>query len=96
MKKIGNTHYTTFEDLWNNDNLLDDDDRQRIQFQVDIIVALVEARQAKGYTQQRLAELSHVKQASLARVESMKHKPQIDTLNKLLRPLGKKLAIVDM
>jgi ribosome-binding protein aMBF1 (putative translation factor) len=94
MKKIGNMEYTTFDDIWNNEDLLSNEDRQRVQFQVDLIIALIEAREAKGYTQHQLAELSHTKQASIARVESMKHKPQIDTLLKLLKPLGMKLAII--
>lgn len=45
-------------------------------------------------TQRDLAEISGVKQPSITRLESMKSMPQIDTLFKLLSPLGYTLQIV--
>ena len=59
-----------------------------------IIVSLIKARREKGLSQYQLEELSGVKQSSIARFESGKVIPKISTLQKLLTPLGKKLAIV--
>jgi len=94
MKKIGNTEYTTFDDLWNNKEFLSDEERARIEFEVSLIGKLIEARESKGITQQELARMAGIKQSAIARLESMKATPQIDTLFKILKPLGYTLAIV--
>ena len=64
----------------------------------DLRVALIgehiKARNEKGISQKRLEELSGVKQPMIARIESGKTLPQVNTLIKLLVPLGKTLAIV--
>ena len=62
---------------------------------VEIISALIDARQEKGLSQKELAELTGIKQPAIARLENGHISPSIDTLNKLLVPLGKRLAIVD-
>ena len=94
MKKIGKTEYTTFDDVWNDPALLDDDERASIEFEVSLIGRLIDAREARGLTQKQLAELAGLKQSAIARLEGMKTTPQIDTLFKVLRPLGYTLAIV--
>ena len=66
--------------------------------QSDLRVALIgefiKARQEKGISQKKLEELSGVKQPVIARLEKGATSPQIDTVLKLLAPLGKTLAIV--
>jgi len=47
----------------------------------------------KGISQKRL-EMSGLKQPAIARLECMQATPQIDTLFKVLKPLGYTLAIV--
>lgn len=49
---------------------------------------MIEVREKKGYSQRELAELSGVKQPAIARMESFKSTPQVDTLLKILAPLG--------
>ena len=61
---------------------------------VALIGELIKARNEKGISQKRLEELSGVKQPMIARIESGKTLPQVNTLIKLLVPLGKTLAIV--
>lgn len=63
---------------------------------VAIMCELIEARQNKGITQKKLEELSGVKQPVIARMESGKTSPQIDTLLKVLAALGKTLAVVPL
>ena len=94
MKKIGRTEYTTFNDLWNDKDFLNDEDKARIEFEAALIGKLIEVRDSKGVTQQELAQLTGLKQSAIARLESMKSTPQIDTLFKILKPLGYTLAIV--
>ena len=57
---------------------------------------MVEAREAQGVSQRDLSKLSGVKQPAIARMESMKSTPQIDTLLKVLVPLGYTLEIVPL
>jgi ribosome-binding protein aMBF1 (putative translation factor) len=94
MKKINDTEYTTLSDLWNDPQLLTPDEKDRIDFEVSLIGKLIEAREAKGLTQKELADKAGIKQSAVARLESMKATPQIDTLFKVLRPLGYTLKIV--
>jgi len=85
---------TNFDDYYNDDNNVSPSMRAKIEFEVDLISKLIEAREAKGFTQAQLAEAAGIKQSAVARMESLKATPQIDTLFKVLMPLGYKLAIV--
>ena len=50
----------------------------------------------KGISQKKLEELSGVKQPVIARMEKGVTSPQLDTILKVLAPLGKTLAIVPL
>lgn len=63
---------------------------------VELITALVKARQEQGISQRQLEEMSGVKQPQIARMERGDANPQLDTLLKVLVPLGKTLAIVPL
>lgn len=63
---------------------------------VALIGELIKARQEKGISQKRLEELSGVKQPVIARMEKGATSPQIETVLKVLAPLGKTLAIVPL
>ncbi len=63
---------------------------------VALIGELVKARQEKGISQKKLEELSGVKQPVIARMEKGTTSPQIDTVLKILVPLGKTLAVVPL
>ena len=69
------------------------EEKRKINFEVELIGKMIEAREKKGYSQRELAELSGVKQPAIARMESLKSTPQIDTLLKILAPLGYTLSI---
>ena len=63
---------------------------------VALVGEIIKARQEKGISQKKLEELSGVKQPVIARMEKGATNPQIDTILKLLAPLGKTLAIVPL
>ena len=94
MIKINKTEYSTFDDLWNDKSLLTSSEKSEIDFIVELIGKFIEAREAKGLTQKELAESAGIKQSAVARLERMQAIPQIDTLFKLLLPLGYTLEIV--
>lgn len=63
---------------------------------VALIGELIKARQEMGISQKKLEELSGVKQPIIARMERGNTNPQLDTILKVLAPLGKTLAIVPL
>ena len=63
---------------------------------VALIGELIKARQERGISQKKLEELSGVKQPIIARMEKGTTNPQIDTILKVLAPLGNTLAIVPL
>lgn len=87
---------TNFKDLWNDPNFIDSSQKSKIDFEIALIGKLIEVREQKGLTQRELADLTGIKQPAIARLESMKTTPQIDTLFKILEPLGFTLAIVPL
>jgi len=63
---------------------------------VALIGEIIKARQEQGISQKKLEEMSGVKQPVIARMERGSTSPQLDTVMKLLAPLGKTLAIVPL
>jgi ribosome-binding protein aMBF1 (putative translation factor) len=84
----------SFSDFYNNDANVSPAERAKIEFEVELIGKLIAAREANGMTQEQLAEAAGVKQSAVARLESLRATPQIDTLFKMLTPMGYKLTIV--
>jgi len=85
---------TNFSDFYNDNENVSASDRARIEFEVELIGKMIEARETHGFTQAQLAAVAGIKQSAIARMESLKATPQIDTLFKILTPMGYKLAIV--
>jgi len=84
----------TIDDYMNDETRVSPAERERIYFEVALIGKMIEAREQKGFSQRELAEISGVKQPAIARLESLRATPQIDTLFKVLYPLGYTLEIV--
>lgn len=75
---------------------LSPEDLNTIELEKDLIRTMIQIREEKGLTQSQLAEMCHVKQPVIARMESSVHSPQIDSLLKILTPLGYTLQIIPM
>lgn len=91
---INGENFSTFEDYINDDTRVSLAEKAQIEFETALIGKIIEAREEKGLSQRDLAEISGVKQPAIARLESMRSTPQIDTLFKILSPLGYTLSIV--
>lgn len=78
------------------DSLLTPEEISESDLRVALIGELIKARQERGLSQKKLEELSGVKQPVIARMEKGQTSPQIDTILKVLAPLGKTLAIVPL
>jgi ribosome-binding protein aMBF1 (putative translation factor) len=98
LKDMGNKHLGgTWKEL--KDELLEHgaltpEDIKASELRVSLMGELIEARKAKGLSRQELERLSGVKRPVISRMENGNVMSQIDTVLKVLAPLGKTLAIV--
>lgn len=63
---------------------------------IALIERLVELRKAKGLSQRQLAAITEISYVVIARLESKKQSPNIETLNKLLDALDARLTIEEI
>ncbi len=91
---INGEKYSTLKEFMNDENKVDKTIRSQVELEVELIGKLIEARQTRKMSQRTLASLTGVKQPAIARIESLKVIPKVDTLLKILVPLGYKLDIV--
>lgn len=61
-----------------------------------LICEIIAARQEQGYSQRDLEALTGIKQSAIARMERGTANPTLETLCKLLVPLGMTLAVVPL
>lgn len=74
-------------------NKLVKEDVEEMELLAHIIAPLVSTRKNKGYSQRELAEICDLPQSSIARIEAGVVSPKIDTLLKILKPLGLTLTV---
>ena len=94
MMKKNNPALGDWDELM--ERLTTPEERAQIAIRVALIGELVKARDERGLSQQRLGELSGVKQPVISRMERGTTSPTLETVIKLLAPLGKTLYIGDM
>lgn len=78
------------------DMLLTKEEIAESNLRVALIGELIKARKEQGISQKKLEELSGVRQPVIARMEKGSASPQIETVLKVLVPLGKTLAVVPL
>ena len=88
--RIGSNWKDVRSQLFTKEEILESDMR------VAIMSELIEARHEQGISQKKLEELSGVSQPVIARMETGKTSPQLDTVLKVLASLGKTLAVVPL
>ena len=74
-------------------NITSDDERV-IALEKELIRSLVAIREEQGLSQAQLAKQCNVKQPVIARIEKAAHSPQLNSLLKILAPMGYTLQIV--
>lgn len=86
----------TWNDYKNHVKTIDSESKQDIEEAenlASIVGAMIEQRNALGITQRELASICGIPQSSVARIESFKTIPNLDTLLKIFQPLGLKLTV---
>lgn len=59
-----------------------------IQLEVDLIQATIDAREKSNLSQRDLSKICGLKQPVIARIESRARSPKVETLLKMLLPMG--------
>ncbi len=86
----------TWEDYKNHVKSIDPvakEDIENIEELTSIVSSLIAKRTELGISQRDLAAECGLPQSSIARIESFKTTPKLDTLLKMMRPLGLKLQV---
>lgn len=89
----------TWQDYKNHVQNIDEDNQilmEEIEELTNIVSAMIDKRTALGITQRELAQLCGLPQSSIARIESGRTTPKLDTLLKIIHPLGLKLKLVSI
>ena len=86
--------YRTFDEYINDRSRVSEEEYQKMMFETELIGKIIEVREAKELSQRELAEKTGIKQPAIARLEKMKSSPTVDTLIRILVPLGYRLTIV--
>ena len=70
-------------------------DIEEMEVLAAIVTVIVDRRNELGYTQRDLAVICGLPQSSVARIEACIVKPNIETLIKIMKPLGLTLSVVN-
>lgn len=65
-----------------------------IQLEVDLIQATIDAREKSNLSQRDLSKICGLKQPVIARIESRVRSPKVETLLKMLLPMGYTLKVM--
>ena len=86
----------TWNDYKNYVKSVDDSSRRQMEEIEEIAVivgAIIEQRQALGLSQRELALRCGIPQSSVARIETLKTVPKLETVLKIMQPLGLRLTV---
>ncbi|MCX4257718.1 MAG: helix-turn-helix domain-containing protein [Oscillospiraceae bacterium] len=86
----------TWNDYKNYVKSVDDSSRRQMEEIEEIAVivgAIIEQRQALGLSQRELALRCGIPQSSVARIETLKTVPNLETVLKIMQPLGLRLTV---
>ena len=86
----------TWDDYKNLVKAINEEERrnmEEIEEMTAIVSSIIKRRQELGISQRSLAERCGIPQSSVARIETLKTTPKLDTLIKLLQALDLKLQV---
>jgi len=86
--------FTTWNDVKDSMTSLTEEEKIEIDLLAEIITKVIRRRQELGMSQRDLEKFTGIKQEAICRIEKMKNVPQLDTLIKIMEPLGLKLTVI--
>ncbi|WP_019640558.1 helix-turn-helix domain-containing protein [Paenibacillus fonticola] len=84
----------SWDDVKKNISSLPDYEKNGLEFTAYLVSNLIQRRHELGFTQEEVAELTGLKQSAIARIESARIVPKIDTIQTIAKALGLKLELV--
>lgn len=69
------------------------EEKREIEMMAKIVSQIIVAREELGLSQRQLAELADMNQSALARMETMRVTPRLDTVCHVLSVMGKTLQV---
>ncbi len=72
------------------------EDVEEMEELATIISAIIERRNELGLSQRDLAEICGLPHSSVARIEACQVKPKVETLIKIMKPLGLRLSAISI
>ena len=69
-------------------------DIEEMEVLAEIVSVIIERRNELGISQRELAEICGLPQSSVARIEACTVRPKVETLIKIMKPLGLTLSAV--
>jgi ribosome-binding protein aMBF1 (putative translation factor) len=91
---INMDRFTTWSDVKDSMTSLTEEEKIEVDLISEIITQIIKRRQELGMSQRDLEKFTGIKQEAICRIEKMKNVPQLDTLIKIMEPLGLKLTVV--
>jgi DNA-binding XRE family transcriptional regulator len=94
MNKKRATSWEEFEQEMRDEGILSPEREAEIQAEVEILCALIDARNENKISQRKLEELTGVNRSTINRIEKGDNSPSVSTLLQVLTPLGMTLKVV--
>ena len=66
---------------------------EELEMHANIVSEIIAKRNLLGLSQRQLSEICGIPQSSLARIETFKITPKMDTILKIMSPLGLRLTV---
>jgi predicted transcriptional regulator len=82
-----------WNDLKQSINSISDTEKTEIEATAKIMASIIKRRKELKISQRDLEKLSGIKQSAIARIEKQNNSPSIETLIKLMEPLGLTLTV---
>ena len=70
-------------------------DIEEMEILASIVTTIINRRNELGYSQRELADICGLPQSSVARIEACVVKPNVETLIRIMKPLGLTLSVVN-
>lgn len=83
-----------WSDIKENITALSKEEKYTLNFMSDVVSKIIIARNEKNISQRDLAKLTEIEQSTIARIETMKTIPRIDTLIKILDVLDMQIQTI--
>ncbi|MDD2971000.1 MAG: XRE family transcriptional regulator [Lachnospiraceae bacterium] len=86
---------TTWNELKKEINL-SEEEAEAVKIEEKLIETMIHIREEQNMSQAQLGKICNMKQPAIARLEKKVHSPQLDSILKILVPLGYTLEIVPL